>query len=113
MAKKLVKFVDEAPRTGVFEGDLKYGRCNGNVVSKHGDNPANRHNGIAKNQPVAPLTLVQPRDPEFWKRDPRINEVKKNVNNSQHAINRLLETYKDNSDHLRANIHVTFGRQRL
>lgn len=107
------KFVDDAPGTGVFEGDLKYGRCNGAIPSKHGDHSANRKDGIAMNIPVVPLTLVQPRDSTLWKKDPRIKEVKKNVVRSQHAINKVLEIYHDNAPRMNANIHITFGKQKL
>lgn len=110
MSKNLT---DSSSRSGVYEGDLKYGRCNGTEYTKHSDYPADRVNGIPQNKPVVPLSLVKPRDPELWKKDPSVNEKKRKVDNSQHFINHLLMSYKRNVNRLRAGIHLTFGKQRL
>jgi len=102
------QLIDYAPGTGVYEGDMRYGRANGNVPDKHGDYPANRENGVATNQPVVVLPLVQQRDPRVWTRDERVKEAKKSLDNSQHGINYLLTHLKDNNF-----MRVTIGKQRL
>lgn len=106
------KITDRASGTGVYEGDLKFGRCNGTVLSKHGDVDARREDGIATNQPVAPLVLVQQRDPKVWKKDARLKEVKQSVDNSQHGVNYILRAFRDNQHSLRMDVHLIVGRQR-
>jgi len=104
---------DYAPGTGVYEGDLRYGRKSGNEFVKHKDFAANRQDGIASNAPVMPLTLVEPRDPQVWKKDPRVKEVKKSTDNAQYVTNHLLDLYASWGSKLRSNIHLTVGKQRL
>lgn len=58
------------------------------------------------------VVLVTPRDPEVWGRDGRVKEAKKALS-SQHATNYLLERYLKSQRYLRANLHLTIGRQRL
>lgn len=60
---------DPAPRTGIYEGDPSYGRCDldGNVVA-HKDFPATRNsNGKPAHKLAFSLPFVQKRDPEVWK----------------------------------------------
>ena len=98
---------DPSPRTGVYTGDLAYGRMNGAVPNKHGD-----YSG-ASNKPIMPLTLVRPRDPHMWKRDPLVKEARKYVSESQVLKNSLINTFMENLKHLRANYHLTVGKQRF
>ncbi len=106
------RITDRASGTGVYEGDLKFGRCNGNVISKHGDVDARREDGVSTNQPVAPLVLVQQRDPKLWRRDTRVKEVKKTVDNSQHGVNYVLKAFREHQHNLRMDVHLVVGRQR-
>ena len=106
------KLIDKALGTGVFEGDLKFGRCMGNILSKHGDVDAGRQDGIPTNQPIAPLVLVQRRDPHVWKKNPAIKIVKSNLNPSQHSVNYILKSFRENKSSSNMNIKLVVGRQR-
>lgn len=101
------QIVDRAAGTGVFAGDLRYGRRNGHVAEKNGD-----YSGPA-NDPIVPLVLVTPRDPEVWTKDSRVKERKQKVGVSQHLINHAIEEFLVNGSRLRSNITLTVGKQRL
>mgnify|MGYP001810760383 CR=1 FL=1 len=107
------KLVDYAPGTGVFEGDLRYGRACGLEAKRHQDYPAERVDGVAKNAPLAPLVTVKPRDPNVWRKDPKVKQVRKKVTNSQHAVNTIIETYSAAQANLRANITLIVGKTKL
>jgi hypothetical protein len=70
MANRTV-FEDRALGTGVFEGDLKYGRCHGRNFNRHKDYAANREEGSATNIAAAPLLLIRGRDPRVWSKQVR------------------------------------------
>ncbi len=107
------RITDPSPHTGTYEGDLRYGRAFGTQPNKHKDFSADRINGVSQNVPVVPLTLVQPRDPACWKKDPKVKEIKKELDNSQHGVNYVIQSYQHFAQHMRANIHITVGKQRL
>lgn len=108
------KIVDQSTNKGVYKGDLAYGRANGNVPVRGRDFTAEPdEDGNARNLPAAPLILVKERDPNVWTKDPMIKQVKRDVGQFQYSINQFINSYRENADHLRANIHVTVGRQRL
>lgn len=109
----MTRISDPSPRTGTFEGDLRYGRALGTHPDKHRDFSADRVDGIARNVPVAPLILVPARDPSVWRKDPRVKEAKKHLDNSQHGVNYLLQSFQESMNHLRADMHITVGRQRM
>jgi hypothetical protein len=98
---------DLSPRTGVFVGDLAYGRCNGAVPDKHGDYTGNH------NKPICALTLVKTRDPRVWTRDPLVKEARKYVSESQILKNGLISAFMENLKTMRANYHLTVGKQRF
>lgn len=87
MAKR-TQFNDPSSRTGIFEGDLRYGRRAGNELQKHNDFASGRYEiaedgtlidtGQVKNAPAVPLVLVQPRDPEVWANKVKPPKVKNN-----------------------------------
>ena len=106
---------DVSPGTGVFEGDLKYGRMNGNVPKRRTDFSAARDSetGEAHNRVMAPLVLVSQRDPELWAHDPLVKQAKKELTNSQHGINYMLEAYQAFATAHNSNIHLTVGKQRF
>ncbi len=70
-------FEDPSSGTGVFTGDLKYGRCQGNRLNLHHDYPA-KQDGQA-NQPAAPLILRPKRDPQVWADKAKTPKVKVNT----------------------------------
>lgn len=100
--------VDPSPRTGVYEGDLKYGRTNHGEVKKHKDYAAERVDGVPTNPPAVGLALVQPRDPEVWTKDERVKKAKKEVFNSQAHITHLLQVWNRNQF-----MRLTIGSQRI
>jgi hypothetical protein len=85
---------DPAPMTGRYEGDLKYGRRNGDEYNRN-DYQANRdENGNSTNLPVFGLPLLSGRDPQVWK-NTRKPESKKVVNSSDFQdefINKFMKT---------------------
>jgi hypothetical protein len=108
------KVVDYALGTGVYTGDLKYGRANGRVVEKGRDFPANYTNNKATNEPLVPLVLVRPRDPEVWTSERQlVKKAKQKVSNFQHAVNYWIESFQQNKQTLKSNIHLTVGKQRI
>lgn len=102
------RLVDYAPGDGIFRGDLVYGCCNGNTPSKHGDFPMSQGN-----KPIVPLKLVEPRDPEVWKRDPELDNKNKEKEDFNYVTICLVSKYKESYSHLRSNIHLTVGKVRL
>ena len=96
------KLIDMSLRTRVFRGDLKYGRTSNGIAVKGKDFTGE------DNAPVVPLVLVEPRDPQVWRKDNRIKEAKKQVG-SQHSINRIIEAYQ--TANLRSNITLKVGKQ--
>jgi hypothetical protein len=60
---------DPSPLTGVYEGDLKYGRCLESVPVKQKDYNAERsqETGEAQNKPIFALPPAFKRDETFWK----------------------------------------------
>ena len=107
------RLVDMSPNRGVYEGDLKYGRCNGNVPEFHKDFPADPVNGEPRNKPVIPLKLVQPRDQRVWQADSldhlAIKMAKQSMKKAQtkDGINYLRKLFQEHEHHLRANFHLT------
>lgn len=58
---------DPSTLSGVYEGDLRYGRCLVDVSRPSKDYQAERdENGQAKNKPVFGVPPQRPRDPEVW-----------------------------------------------
>lgn len=98
---------DPSLRTGVYEGNLAYGRCNGNMPDKHGD-----YSG-AHNKPISPLTLIRTRDPNVWKRDPLVKEARKFMIETQSLKNGVINAYMENLKRLRANFHLTVGKHKM
>lgn len=96
------KLTDLSNRSGVYMGDLKYGRTMSGIPMKGKDFTGD------ENQPVAPLVLVQARDRRVWTKDQRVKEAKKEVGNSQHLINYLIDSYSPN-----CGMKLVVGRQRL
>jgi hypothetical protein len=107
------RLYDPTPAGSPYEGDLRYGRAFGTTPDKHRDFHAERVDGTPRNVPVVPLVLVQPRDPQVWKKDARIKEMKKSVDNSQHGVNYVLQAYQSQLNHMKSNLHLTVGKQRL
>lgn len=101
---------DLSPGTGVYEGDLAYGRRDGNVYKRHNDYSADRGDGQAKNLPVMPLRLVRGRNPLLWKKDPKVKEAKKSVSESQHYKNYVIETYRVTKAALKCNVRLKVGK---
>lgn len=99
---------------GKYEGDLKYGRANGSNPDKGKDYAAERNaDGTPQNRAIAPLVLVQKRDPQVWKKDPNVKQAKKALDNSQHGVNYLIQSYSAMNEYMRANIHLTIGRSKM
>lgn len=113
MIKYSTTFKDEALGSGVYEGDLAYGRALVEEKVKGKDFPAEREGTEAKNKPLMPLKLVQQRDVALWTKDNTIKDAKKNVVNSQHYVNHIIQTYVDHANFMRANITLRVGKQRL
>lgn len=103
----MTKINDPSLRTGVFIGDLAYGKCNGNMPERNGD-----YTGSI-NEPVCKLVLVQPRDPRIWSKDPMVKEARKYVVNDQFLIHGVVKAYMDNVKTMRSNMHLTVGKQRF
>ncbi len=101
------RLIDPSNRSGVYSGDLAYGRKNGTMFDKHGD-----YSG-PDNQPIVPLTLVESRDPHVWGRDPYIKDAKKNNAENQAMKNEVINSYMEKLSHLKANFHLTVGKQRF
>lgn len=106
---------DRSPGKGVYQGDLAYGRANGDMPVKDRDFSAHvQEDGKPKNKPCCQLVLTLPRDPTLWRKDPAIKEAKKqDTSGNQHATNVLLTTFVDCQRTLRANLSLTIGRQRF
>lgn len=58
--------IDPSQGAGVYEGDLKYGRCLGTEPRNHRDYNAQRIKGVPTNKPVFCLPHVEKRDPDVW-----------------------------------------------
>jgi hypothetical protein len=83
-------FHDVSPRTGVYEGDLKFGRCLGSTPVKKSDHSAERaEDGEAKNKPIAPLVPAFKRDQTFWRG--RNKHPKRTVNSPTLADDILVQ----------------------
>jgi len=116
---KRQSIVDPSPGTGVFRGDLAYGRCKGEEVIKYKDFPANYdEHGNPLNLSVAPLVLVAPRDPDVWvkgkiqkKKEKKLMR-KKGVNETSFQL-KCLEVVSRNARWLKSNIHVKIDKSRL
>jgi hypothetical protein len=102
-------FEDPSTGSGVFVGDLKYGRCMGTNIVKHKDFPAEGN----ENQPAAPLILVSKRDPSVWqnkdKKRPRKNVMNNEELRSQLQIS-LMKFTNGLSQHVR---RVKIGKSNL
>lgn len=98
------KLIDMSLRTGVFSGDLRYGRRNGSITVKGKDYIGDN------NTPVVPLQLVKARDLQMWSKDNRVKQVR-SLPNSQHAINTIIDVYSNSN--LKSNISLTVGKQRM
>ena len=106
MRKRMI--VDYSLRTGVFEGDLAYGRQDRRTVVKHEDFPAMRdENGKARNRPIMRLKLVKPRDPSVWESKCRLKKKRRAKVNTMQFQMEVLEAYKENLAQMRANMHVS------
>lgn len=101
------RLIETASKTGVFKGDLRYGRCQGRFYDKKRDYVGD------ENQLVMPLITVEPRDPNVWKKDPSIKSAKKKVVHSQHLTNLFVTAYLDNEQHLKSNFTLVAGKLRL
>lgn len=53
------------------------------------------------------------KEEELWQRDPRIKEAKQQSTGSQHFINHVIECYRNNLKYMKANLHLTVGKQRF
>lgn len=80
---------DPAPaHSMLYEGDLKYGRCESTPIAGK-DFPANRdEKGIPKNRAAVELPLQQRRDPELWSK-PKQKINKNKVQADPEAISSL------------------------
>lgn len=63
------------------------------------------------------VVMAPPRDPEAWT-NPTYNEDKqykkeRSTGSSQHGANYVLQSYLKNVNNMKANIHLTVGRQRI
>jgi hypothetical protein len=103
------KLVD--PGTGVYEGDLRYGRRKGDVVVKTEDFAAKRENGQPTNKPVCGLALVEKRNPELWKKP--VHKIPTDVYNDAKFQMMVLEFYQHSLHRMKANIHITIDKSRL
>lgn len=103
-------FEDPSSRTGVFVGDLKYGRRQGKEFRKHNDFPAQDENGNLVNEVAVPLVLQKRRDPQVWNRGKtKVKKVKKNPQDLQDTLMMTLATQTGGLLH---NLRVTkIGRQ--
>lgn len=109
------RLTDLPPEGGKVEfADLAYGRANGEQPENGKDYPADwDESGKAKNKPIAPLRLVQPRDVALWTKDESVKDAKKNVARSQHYIDYMTQLYCGSLRFMRSNISLTIGKQRL
>jgi len=108
------KIVDYALGTGVYTGDLKYGRVSKTNGERSKDFAAQYQDGKPINPPAVPLVLVQNRDPEVWTSERLlVKKAKEKVVNFQHAVNYWIQAFQQNDVGLRANVHLTVGKQRL
>ncbi len=98
------RFIDESPRTGLYEGDLKYGRCLEAEPKKRQDFAAERHNGVATNRPVVSLVLIEQRNPKFWRKDPQLKTIKKRINNPPQVADEVLRAILKNPHGLASHI---------
>lgn len=103
--KTKIKLVDRS--SGMYAGDLKYGRCNGNIPVNGRD--FSSQNG--SNEPVMKLQLVRKRDPKLWRKDGRVSSAKKLVQNSQQGINYLLNVFLENQKRNSFNLKLRIGKQ--
>lgn len=100
----MTKLNDPSPRTGVYTGDLRYGRLNGTEAVKGRDFPSNK----GENLPILPLVLQRKRDPRLWTKDERVKEARKQQS-SQHSINYIIENFHNCS----MNARLIVGKHRL
>lgn len=107
------KLIDKALGRGIYEGDLRYGRAFGNQIKHHNDYPADRINGEATNKPIVGLQLVEPVDVSLFKRDPKVKVMKKSLDNSQHSVNYIIQSYGHFINHMKANISLRVGKTKL
>lgn len=103
------QLVDYSPGDGIYRGDLVYGRCNGTTPVMHKD-----FSSDGRNKPIAPLVLVEKRDPEIWSKDPELKDKKKlEPDDFEYVKVHLVGRYVQNHDRLRSNIHLVVGKTRL
>lgn len=108
------KIVDYALGTGVYTGDLRYGRRNGRVVEKGKDFPADYRDGKATNEPIIPLVEVEQRDPGVWLSEKdKVKKAKEKVSNFQHAVNYWIQSFQNEEVGIRSNLHLTVGTKQL
>jgi hypothetical protein len=99
--------VDPSPRAGVFEGDLKYGRCEGTRFNKHSDFSSGREErGTVVNKPAAPLVLQSKRDPEVWRGKTKHPKIKENSSSFAHEVMLSLMKFSKFNNTLPAQIRV-------
>lgn len=112
---------DQSPRTGVFEGDLKYGRLSADGVAANrqdyssGRNPDDPDSKVT-HYPAMPLKLVEPRDPTLWTKDPAVKDAKRSIADSQgdmKDLNQIMNIYKASCTRKSINFHLTVGKQHL
>ncbi len=85
-------FEDVSPSVGVYEGDLKYGRCLETTPKRRKDFSAERQeNGSSKNLPIAPLILQEQRDPRLWKKDPKVKQFSKRLVNPPQLVDEVMQ----------------------
>jgi hypothetical protein len=75
--------LDPANGSGVFAGDLRYGRCLGSCVVKHQDFARIDDETGQENLPAVPLILVTPRDPSVWQNKNKKKPRKSKVSNQE------------------------------
>jgi hypothetical protein len=60
-----------------------------------------------------PVVLQDKRDPDVWKRDPKVKQAKKETEVSVRGQNYLIEQLIVSLDHLTYDLHLTVGKTRL
>jgi hypothetical protein len=103
---------DPSTGSGVFVGDLKYGRCHGNEKVKHKDFPLIDEETGEVNLPAVPLVLVPRRDPSLWTKD-RTKKIPKVKFNSPELENKLLAALVTQTGGLLHNVRIKVGRRSL
>lgn len=97
------RFEDPSRSQGKYEGDLKYGRCNGKIPIRGKDFDASPdQTGEAANQPVVSLVPALVRDPNIWQKDTRIHNIpsRKKFINSEETKRQIFQAAMENRNGL-------------